>query len=74
MVVVCGDIHMGCEDFSHHTRFETGVRDKVKFWHDWWGGDQPLRIKFPVLYRLAINKEASIALSLTRLKEGEKRT
>ena len=39
MVVVCGDIHMGCEDFSHHTRFETGVRDKVKFWHDWWCGD-----------------------------------
>ena len=46
----------------------------MKFWHDWWGGDQPLRIKFPVLYRLAINKEAFVALSLIRPREGEKRT
>ena len=47
----------------------------MKFWHDCWCGDQPLQIIYLVLYRLAVNKEAFVAaLSLTRLREGERRT
>ena len=65
---------MGWEDFSQHTRFEIGVGNRVKYWRDCWCGDQPLRITYLVLYRLAVNKEASVALSLTRPREGERRT
>ena len=65
---------MGWEDFSKHTRFEIGMGNRVKFWHDCWCGDQPLQMTFPVLYELAIDKEASVALSLPRQREGERRT
>ena len=65
---------MGWEDFSKHTQFEIGVGNRVKFWHDCWCGDQPLQTTFPVLYELTIDKEASVALSLPRQREGERRT
>ena len=61
---------MGWEDFSQHTQFEIGVGNRVRFWHNCWCGDQPLQVKLPVLYVIAINKEAFVALSLTRQRKG----
>ena len=31
------------EKFSCHTRFEVGDSSKVRFWHDLWCGEWPLR-------------------------------
>jgi len=30
------------------------------FWHDIWVGDIPLRLKFPRLFDLAVNKECTV--------------
>ena len=42
----------------------------MRFWHDCWCGVQPLRVTFLVLYEIAMKKETSVALSLTRQREG----
>lgn len=34
---------------------------KIHFWSDLWIGEQPLRLAFPSLYEIALNKEGSIA-------------
>ena len=39
---------MGWEAFSENTQFEIGVGNGVKFWQDWWCGDQPLHLAFLV--------------------------
>ena len=53
--------------FSQHIRFEVGVGDRVKFWTDQWCGNLPLQLSFPVVYGIAISREASVASSLERL-------
>ena len=66
----CGlwrSIRKGWEVCSKHIRFEVGVGDRVKFWTDQWCGDFLLHLSFPVVYGIAINREASVASSLERL-------
>ena len=65
---------MGWEAFSQYTWFEIGVGNRVKFWQDCWCGDQPSQLSFPVLYEIAINREASIEFFLARQGEGERQT
>ena len=60
--------------FSQHIRFEVGVGDRVKFWTDQWCGDLPLHLSFPVVYEIAINREASVASSLERLGTEARRS
>ncbi|GJY98762.1 RNA-directed DNA polymerase, eukaryota [Tanacetum coccineum] len=36
-----------------------------RFWFDCWIGDVPLRVKFPRLFALDLNKEASVAVKLS---------
>ena len=54
-------IRAGWDRFSHYVSFKVGDGSRIKFWHDSWCGDQPLRDKFPVLFRLARNQEATVA-------------
>ena len=65
---------MGWEDFSKNTQFVVGMGNRVRFWQDGQCGDQPFQLAFPRLYGIAINKEASIESSLTRLGVGERRS
>ena len=64
---------MGWEDFSKNIRFGVGVGDRVKFWTDQWCGDSPLQLTFPAMYRIASNKEASMASSLEQLGIEERK-
>ena len=57
-------IRAGWDRFSHYVSFKVGDGSRIKFWHDFWCGDQPLRDKFPGLFRLARNQEATVADSL----------
>ena len=65
---------MGWEVFSKNIGFEVGVGDRVKLWIDQWCGDSPLHLSFPVVYRIASNKEASVASSLEWLGIEERRS
>ena len=49
------------DEFWKWIRFQVGNGDKVKFWTDKWSGDEVFRIRFPQLYRLAIDRNASVA-------------
>ena len=62
---------MGWEVFSKNIRFEVRVGDRVKLWTDHWCGESPLHLTFPGVYRIASNKEASMASSLERLGFGD---
>ena len=57
---------MDSEDFSKNDLFDVGLGDGVKVWTDQWYGDSP-HLSFSVVYRIASNKEASVASSLERL-------
>ena len=46
----------------------------MRFWQDGWCGDQPLQLAFPGLYGIAIDRQASVESSLTRLGVGERKS
>ena len=71
----CGlwkNIRMGWGTFSHCTRFVNGMENWVRFWHDCWCGDHPLKAAFPVLYEIAIDREAFVESTLVRQGVGER--
>ena len=46
----------------------------MRFWTDQWCGELPLHLSFPVVYGIAINREASVASSLESLGSGVQRS
>ena len=54
-------IRAGWNSFSQYITFKVGDGSHIKFWHDSWCGDQPLRDKFPILFRLSRSQEATVA-------------
>ena len=46
----------------------------MRFWTDQWCGDLPLHLSFPVVYGIAINREASVASSLERMGTKARRS
>jgi hypothetical protein len=46
--------------FAENVFFRVGDGAHVKFWQHQWCGETPLRRRFPELYRLASNPEASV--------------
>ena len=47
--------------FSTHLYMEVGDGLKVKFWHDRWCGDLPLREAYPKLFFISWAKDAYVA-------------
>jgi hypothetical protein len=41
----------------------------ISFWHDTWCGDQPLKVSYPELYRIARNKKAWVSDNMQILNE-----
>jgi hypothetical protein len=41
-------IMLGWESFNAHLRYNVGIGDKVRLWHDKWCGDVILKEAFPV--------------------------
>jgi hypothetical protein len=46
-------IRRGWDTFAKYVRLEVGDGYHVRFWHDSWCGDRPLKLCYPVLYALA---------------------
>jgi hypothetical protein len=62
-------IRRGWECFSKFIKFEVGDGSQISFWHDIWCGDQPLKVSYPELYRIARNKEAWVSDNMQILNE-----
>jgi hypothetical protein len=54
-------IRTGWDVFSQHISYTVGDGSRLRFWHDVWCGDLPLRSQFPSLFQLARAPEASVA-------------
>nr|GEW93757.1 RNA-directed DNA polymerase, eukaryota [Tanacetum cinerariifolium] len=52
-------------DFWSHCKKRIGNGDDLRFWFDCWIGDVHFRVKFPRLFALDLNKEASVAVKLS---------
>nr|GEX91119.1 RNA-directed DNA polymerase, eukaryota [Tanacetum cinerariifolium] len=52
-------------DFWSHCKKRIGNGINTRFWSDCWIGDLPLHAKFPRLYALELDKDASVAVKLS---------
>ena len=57
-------IRAGWNTFSNYISYMVGDGSRIKFWHDPWCGDQPLKLSFPELHSLARYPEATVAESM----------
>jgi hypothetical protein len=48
----------GWEVFSSFVRYEGGDGSTIKFWHNLWCKEQPLKISYPNLFSIASCKDA----------------
>ena len=62
-------IRQGWLTFSRFLQFDVGDGTKVKFLHDVWCDDCPLKVAFPKLFSIGHHKEASIN-DVLRLSNG----
>ena len=53
-------IRKGWPQFADHVYFRVGDGAHIKFWQHQWCGETPLQRRFPELYKLASNREASV--------------
>uniref|UniRef100_A0A2N9EV50 Reverse transcriptase zinc-binding domain-containing protein n=1 Tax=Fagus sylvatica TaxID=28930 RepID=A0A2N9EV50_FAGSY len=53
-------IMMGWDKYAQSLGFQVGRGDRIRFWHDCWYGDTPLKEAFPVLFDCASNRDATI--------------
>ena len=54
-------IRSGQDVFSQHISYTVGDGSRLRFWHDVWCGDLPLRSQFPSLFQFARLPEARVA-------------
>jgi hypothetical protein len=55
----------GWDNFKQHVELVAGLGNWIRFWHDNWCGEVPLKAMFPVLFACSSARDASIAASLS---------
>ena len=58
------------DHFLRCSRFVVGYGSLIRFWHDNWCGDQPLKLMFPLLFEIVADNNASRESLLERQLEG----
>ena len=48
------------DSFLQYIWFEVGSGFRIRFWHDCWCGDQPLKMMFPILFEVAMDRDAFV--------------
>jgi hypothetical protein len=59
-VGLCKYIRRDWWEFSIHTRFKLGDGSKIRFWHNVWCSNRPLKATFHVLFSITRCKDASV--------------
>jgi hypothetical protein len=60
-------IRRGCDTFAKFVQLEVGDGYHVRFWHDLWCGDRPLKLCYPVLFSLAHFQDTGVVDNLSVL-------
>lgn len=49
------------DEFREHVKFVVGNGRSIRFWRDWWCGESPLAVSFPVLFSYCFEPEISVS-------------
>ena len=66
-------IFSGWDFFLQQVELVAGLGTRIRFWHDTWCGDAPLKTMFPFLFACSTSRSASIASILLSSDVGEDR-
>ena len=58
------------DSFLQYIWFEVGSGFRIRFWHDCWRGDQPLKMMFPILFEVAMDRDAFVESLLESQEDG----
>jgi hypothetical protein len=53
-------IRRAWDGFANYVRCEVGDGSRVLFWHDFWCGEQPLKVSFMELFTIACGKDSLV--------------
>lgn len=63
-ILSIGDVQISqpqVSSFASCFKWNLGLGDKIRFWHDNWASELPLKFLFPRLFALTVNKDCSVA-------------
>jgi hypothetical protein len=66
-------IFSGWDFFHQQVELVAGLGTRIRFWHDVWCGDVPLKTRFPLLFACSTSQSASLASCLSISLVGEVR-
>jgi len=58
-------IRKGWDNVAKFLRFEVGDGSHIRFWHDLWCGDRPLKLGYPTLFSIARSPDAWVVDNLS---------
>ena len=64
------NIRKGAESFFGHVLYVVGEGFRIKFWHDPWSSPSTLKVLYPALFAIAMNKEAMVSEMVDYAPDG----
>jgi hypothetical protein len=58
-------IRRGWDNVAKYLRFDVGEGSHIRFWHDLWCGNRPLKLCYPALYSIARSSNAWVVDNLS---------
>jgi len=58
-------IRRGWDNVAKYLRFDVGEGSHIRFWHDLWCGNRPLKLCYPALYSIARSSYAWVVDNLS---------
>jgi hypothetical protein len=65
-------IFSGWDFFLQQVELVAGLGIRIRFWHDTWSGDAPLKTRIPLLFACSTSQSASIAFVLLSSNVGDR--